>query len=156
MTSSMQSTNKNISGTAPFMAPELIMNSKYGVGSDIWALGCTIIEAVSGKAPWIDDFKDCSENTIALLVNIGSCKRAPTYPETVSPGLVDFLNQCFHIDPAKRWTASQLLAHPYFNEDLAMPIMEKNPVADSMNDDCADTEDVSNRDYQESFSQEYT
>ena len=42
-------------GTTRFMAPELFDKEKsknIGVGVDIWALGCILIEIFSGKRPW--------------------------------------------------------------------------------------------------------
>jgi len=37
------------------MAPEILCGEPYGRRSDIWALGCTIIEIATGKHPWASD-----------------------------------------------------------------------------------------------------
>lgn len=39
-------------GSLFWMAPEILNGAPYGRRSDIWALGCTIIEIVTGKHPW--------------------------------------------------------------------------------------------------------
>jgi serine/threonine protein kinase len=42
-------------GSLYWMAPEILYGSPYGRRSDIWALGCTILEIASGKHPWFFD-----------------------------------------------------------------------------------------------------
>jgi len=37
------------------MAPEILYGEPYGRRSDIWALGCTIIEIATGKHPWFSN-----------------------------------------------------------------------------------------------------
>ena len=39
-------------GTANWMAPEVILNEKPGRGADIWSLGATTIELLTGRAPY--------------------------------------------------------------------------------------------------------
>ena len=39
-------------GSLYWMAPEILCGESYGRRSDIWALGCTMLEIVTGKHPW--------------------------------------------------------------------------------------------------------
>lgn len=39
-------------GTANWMAPEVILNERPGRGADIWSLGATTIEMLTGRAPF--------------------------------------------------------------------------------------------------------
>lgn len=65
-----------------------------------------------------------------LCVYAGKLKRIPTLvpialrDAIINYGTVDekegteaanFIAECLHLDPAARWTASQLLAHPWMN-----------------------------------------
>ncbi|KAF7030239.1 hypothetical protein CFC21_041826 [Triticum aestivum] len=41
-------------GTPAFMAPEVARGEEQGPASDVWALGCTVVEMATGRAPWSD------------------------------------------------------------------------------------------------------
>ncbi|CAG9466347.1 unnamed protein product [Pedinophyceae sp. YPF-701] len=49
-------------GTWRYMAPEMFLGAVWS-GSDVWALGCTLLEVVTGQKPWevdgVRDWRDC-------------------------------------------------------------------------------------------------
>ncbi|KAJ8560225.1 hypothetical protein K7X08_004283 [Anisodus acutangulus] len=51
----MNEKHESIRGTKSFMAPESVLNNKYGPEVDIWALGCTVYELLTGTALWESD-----------------------------------------------------------------------------------------------------
>ncbi|KAL6330068.1 hypothetical protein AAG906_039986 [Vitis piasezkii] len=100
-----------IAGTPFFMAPEVARGEDQGYPSDVWALGCTIIEMATGGAPWPN-----VANAVAALYRIGFSEELPWIPSFLSDQAKDFLSKCLRRDPKERWTASQLLKHPFVGE----------------------------------------
>ncbi|GAU46052.1 hypothetical protein TSUD_191230 [Trifolium subterraneum] len=95
------------------MSPELVNGGENESPADIWALGCAVVEMVTGKPAWNLE-KD--SNIWSLLRRIGAGEESPVIPEELSKEGKDFAEKCFVIDPRKRWTAEMLLNHPFVEE----------------------------------------
>ena len=98
--------NSSVVGTPYWMAPEVITLSGATTASDIWSLGCTLIELLDGKPPYH------KFNSVAALYRIVNDDHPPL-PESISQACEDFLMQCFQKDPNLRVTAKKLLKHPW-------------------------------------------
>ncbi|XP_033099180.1 mitogen-activated protein kinase kinase kinase 4-like [Anneissia japonica] len=98
-------------GTPAYMAPEVIKQSEkkegYGRASDIWSIGCVLIEMLTGKRPW-HEYRH--EYSIVYKVGDGAI---PKIPEAASEEAKDFLHHCLQHNPEDRWTANRLLEHPF-------------------------------------------
>lgn len=105
--------NNGIQGSIPWMAPEVIKQTKYGRKSDIWSFGCTILEMITGKPPW---FGYNFDNPVAAIMKIGLSEEIPEIPEKISPELKAFLLGCLQRDPEKRMTIKDLLNHPFLKK----------------------------------------
>ncbi|KAK7291140.1 hypothetical protein RIF29_06050 [Crotalaria pallida] len=99
-------------GSPYWMAPEVMKaaiknesNPDIAMAIDIWSLGCTIIEMITGKPPW-SQFEGPSAMFKAL-------HKSPPIPENLSSVGKDFLHQCFQRDPADRPSATMLLNHAF-------------------------------------------
>ena len=89
------------------MAPEIVgMNGNVSSKCDIWSLGCTVIELITGGPP------NYRLNQWDALIRIVQDSKPPL-PEQISSELKDFLNKCFVKDPNTRWSGRQLLDHPW-------------------------------------------
>ncbi|KAK3067390.1 Protein kinase of the Mitotic Exit Network [Teratosphaeriaceae sp. CCFEE 6253] len=101
-----QADGSSVVGTPYWMAPEVIELSGASTASDIWSLGCTVIELLDGKPPY---HKFAPMPALFRIVNDDH----PPLPEGVSPLVRDFLMQCFQKDPNLRVSAKKLLRHPW-------------------------------------------
>ncbi|KAG0462708.1 hypothetical protein HPP92_021184 [Vanilla planifolia] len=98
-----------IRGTPMYMAPESVARKEYEPPGDIWALGCTTLEMITGRPPWrIPD-----NHPWGTLMRIGAGDEMPVIPSSMTEEGKDFLRRCFERNPSKRWTAEMLLAHPF-------------------------------------------
>ncbi|KAI5064629.1 hypothetical protein GOP47_0021299 [Adiantum capillus-veneris] len=102
-------------GTPLWMAPEVVQGVEQGTPSDIWSLGCTLVEMLQGRPPWGSIQDHTSPNDLAsLLFRIAYTNEGPSLVECLfSAEARDFLSKCLERDPKKRWTAEQLLRHPF-------------------------------------------
>lgn len=101
-----------ISGTPAFMSPEVARGEKQGFEADVWALGCTVIEMATGSHPWPG-----SNDPVATLYRIGFSGDVPEFPAWFSGEATDFLSKCLERDCKDRWTAQQLMKHPFLDFD---------------------------------------
>jgi serine/threonine protein kinase len=90
------------------MAPETIKKLENTRFSDIWSLGCTIIEMIQGFPPW-NKYK----NPLSVLNIIYKSESPPEIPNNISNVLKDFLNKCLVMEPKDRWNIYQLKKHAF-------------------------------------------
>ncbi|GAM29429.1 hypothetical protein SAMD00019534_126050 [Acytostelium subglobosum LB1] len=95
-------------GTPFWMAPEVIqmdMNAR-STACDIWSLGCTILELLTGNPPY---WELGTMPAMFAMVN----NPHPPLPPNISSELKNFLMACFVRDINRRPTATQLMEHPW-------------------------------------------
>ncbi|KAJ4964511.1 hypothetical protein NE237_024450 [Protea cynaroides] len=107
-----QAAELSLKGSPYWMAPEVMqavmrkdLNCALALAVDIWSLGCTIIEMLTGKPPWSG-----FEGPAAMFKVL---RESPPIPEILSPEGKDFLERCFRRNPADRPSASMLLEHSF-------------------------------------------
>ncbi|MED6126160.1 hypothetical protein PIB30_075656 [Stylosanthes scabra] len=101
-------------GTLSYLSPEAF-SGYIDAPMDIWALGCTVLEMLTGLPAWGVRFTPNYKN---LKFLVGSLKNSPKPPNGLSLVCFDFLGKCFEKDPSKRWTADMLLHHHPFISTL--------------------------------------
>ncbi|XP_041427027.1 traf2 and NCK-interacting protein kinase-like [Xenopus laevis] len=99
-------------GTAHWMAPEAIRRRgkpvAYDTKCDIWSMGITAIEMAEGETPYANQYPVSD-----LILN----NDAPELQsKTWSQNFVSFLKCCLEKEPSKRWSAEELLQHPFLTE----------------------------------------
>ncbi|KAK2513080.1 hypothetical protein Q9233_015710 [Columba guinea] len=110
-------------GTPYWMAPEVVQcetskENPYGYKADIWSLGITLIEMAEMEPPYHE------LNPLRVLLRIAK-SQPPTlrHPKRWSEDFKDFLRKSLEKSPEARWSASQLLQHPF-----VVGISDKRPL----------------------------
>nr|KJB50028.1 hypothetical protein B456_008G149400 [Gossypium raimondii] len=88
------------------MAPEVIEMSGVSAASDIWSVGCTVVELLTCVPPYYE------LQPMPALFRIVQDENPPI-PDSLSPDITDFLRQCFKKDARQRPDAKTLLSHPW-------------------------------------------
>ena len=107
-------TKRTETGTAWYMAPEVIQNEPWSYPIDIYAVGCILYELISGKRP----FYACLSKFAAMFAAGNNETPLDKSDRKVKkkfkdPNLLDFLDKCWDPNPNNRATAGELLSHPY-------------------------------------------
>lgn len=104
----------SMAGTPRWMSPDMIQTNTSTKASDIWALGCVVLEMASGRPPWSEiDF----DNAFAMLFHIGNAAGGPSLEgiSDASPRLQHFVASCLIRDPSLRPSATDLAKHPFIS-----------------------------------------
>jgi len=97
-------------GTMNFMAPEIVkMTSAPTYACDIWSVGATVIELLTGNPPYAE------EEGMAICYRIVNDDHPPL-PSDSSSACINFLMECFQKDPALRITSKQLFKHHWLEQ----------------------------------------
>ncbi|PKA65275.1 Mitogen-activated protein kinase kinase kinase ANP1 [Apostasia shenzhenica] len=111
----------SVMGTPAYMAPEVARGEEQGIAGDIWSLGCTVLEMVTGKSPWPE-----IADPVATIHRVGFSSDVPALPELVSDEAKDFISKCLRRDPSERWTAEELLQHPFVLPESEISLRPSN------------------------------
>ncbi|KAL8250248.1 hypothetical protein R6Q59_033941 [Mikania micrantha] len=89
-------------GTPMYFSPEVVTDGVQEAPSDIWAIGCIVLEMLTANPP-LDPNAD----------GPGEPNEPPLIVSTLSNEAKSFLKGCFSRKSIYRWTAEMLLAHPF-------------------------------------------
>ena len=90
------------------MAPEIILDKNYERFADIWSLGCTVYEMLTGKPPFMGN----THYEISVKV-INYREEEYVFPDYLSIFAKDFILCCLKKNPYKRYNVKKLLSHPF-------------------------------------------
>lgn len=126
--------------TKHYRAPEIMLNAQnYQKAVDIWSVGCTVYELVTGKTlfnaknylelikMFVSVLGSPDDSSLAFIKEANAksfIKSLPATPqrkptqgvEYSNPALLDLINKCLEFSPDKRITAEGALAHPYLKD----------------------------------------
>eukprot|EP00730_Choanoeca_flexa_P002335 TRINITY_DN11012_c0_g1_i1.p1 TRINITY_DN11012_c0_g1~~TRINITY_DN11012_c0_g1_i1.p1 ORF type:complete len:578 (+),score=94.74 TRINITY_DN11012_c0_g1_i1:353-2086(+) len=100
---------KSMHGTPNWMAPEVVTGAGYGRRSDIWSVGCTVIEMLTTHPP----LYDCEPMAALFKIGSPSVDFTDYIPDGASQDCNHFLMLAFRRDRTARPAAEQLLQHEF-------------------------------------------
>jgi hypothetical protein len=104
------------------MAPEVLLQSGHGRAADIWSVGCTVLQMVTGSPPWKEKKFSCAAQ---LMFHIVNTKEPPIIASYLSKHLQSFILDCFERDPVKRPVVAQLSQHEFLRTLAASTLAPK-------------------------------
>lgn len=110
-----------ICGTPTYVAPEVITGQIYGKAVDMWSAGVILYILLSGSVPFDD------ESEIKLFKKIARGDYDLSYEEwqAISEEAKDLIRGLMCVDPKKRLTADEALAHPWWSlEELSATVLQ--------------------------------
>ncbi|XP_023516554.1 mitogen-activated protein kinase kinase kinase 17-like [Cucurbita pepo subsp. pepo] len=100
--------DEEISGSGSYIAPELAKDGYLDWPADIWALGCVVLEMLTGKPAW------SFESAYNYLMDCN--QEIPEIPSKISSAGRDFVKRCLIRSPYKRRPTWLLVKHPFVAE----------------------------------------
>lgn len=112
----MSASGKEIAcGTPGYVAPEILAGRPYGCEVDIWSVGVITYILVCGYPPFYDD----DQKKLFKRIKMAKYDFHDQHWSDKSDNVKDMIKNMICKDQKKRWTAKQLLEHPWMKVDDA-------------------------------------
>jgi serine/threonine protein kinase len=98
-------------GTREYVAPEILWSRPYGFPMDMWALGVTLYEMLTGNGPFAD--QEANEDEFLEAVAAGTFNEGRL--AGMSNAAKDLITRLLDPQPERRMTAEQAIAHPFWD-----------------------------------------
>jgi len=101
--------NEVACGTPGYVAPEILRGDRYGAEVDIWSMGVICYVLLAGYPPFYDE----DQKKLFKKIKEGRYYFHEDYWGNVSHDAQDLIRRMLCVNQAQRWTAVQLLDHPW-------------------------------------------
>ncbi|XP_062478142.1 serine/threonine-protein kinase DCLK3 isoform X2 [Pezoporus occidentalis] len=99
-----------VCGTPTYVAPEILAEKGYGLEVDMWAAGVILYILLCGFPPFRSQDRDQEE--LFQIIQLGHYEFLSPYWDNISAAK-DLITRLLIVDPQKRYTARQVLQHPW-------------------------------------------
>jgi serine/threonine-protein kinase Chk2 len=114
-----ESFTTTLCGTPSYVAPEILADTrhrKYTKAVDIWSLGVVMYICLCGFPPFSDELYSTEfPYTLSQQIKGGRFDYPSPYWDSVGDPALDLIDSMLVVDPEKRFTVDQCLAHPWMN-----------------------------------------
>lgn len=111
-------------GTVGYTAPEIVKDERYSKSVDMWALGCVLYTLLCGFPPFYDESIDILTQKVAR----GEFTFLSPWWDDISKSAQDLISHLLEVDPDKRYTIKEFLAHPWIRVSGPTPRDEKKSI----------------------------
>ncbi|KAK1709692.1 kinase-like domain-containing protein [Colletotrichum acutatum] len=115
-------------GTVGYTAPEIVKDERYSKSVDMWALGCVLYTLLCGFPPFYDE----SIEVLTEKVAKGQYTFLSPWWDDISKSAQDLISHLLTVDPEKRYTITEFLAHPWIKGSGPTPRDEKKTQPDML------------------------
>lgn len=115
-------------GTVGYTAPEIVKDERYSKSVDMWALGCVLYTLLCGFPPFYDESIEILTEKVAK----GQYTFLSPWWDDISKSAQDLISHLLTVDPEKRFTITEFLAHPWIRGSGPTPRDEKKFAPDGM------------------------
>lgn len=112
-------------GTVGYTAPEIVKDERYSKSVDMWAMGCVLYTLLCGFPPFFDE----SIQVLTEKVARGYYTFLSPWWDDISDSSKDLISHLLCVDPEKRYTIDEFLAHPWCKEKAPLPQMNTQEAA---------------------------
>ncbi|CAK7266911.1 serine/threonine protein kinase [Sporothrix epigloea] len=115
-----ESFTTTLCGTPSYVAPEILAdgrNRKYTKAVDIWSLGVVLYICLCGFPPFSDELRSPEfPYTMSQQIRTGQFTFPSPYWDSVGDSALDLIDSMLVVDPNRRFTVDQCMAHPWMKE----------------------------------------
>lgn len=114
---------KQVLGSPLYMAPEIVREEQYDKKVDIWSVGIIAHILLSGCPPFYGKTKqDIYRSIVSDIPKFGRVR------SQLSAEATQFVMLCLSKDPERRYSAKELLQHPWLQENCPEPELDQDAV----------------------------
>ncbi|CAM9248184.1 unnamed protein product [Ascophyllum nodosum] len=99
-------------GTPGYVAPEILECRPYGKEVDMWSVGVIAYILLCGFPPFYDE----NNSTMFKAIKSGNFDYPSPFWDNIDPSAKDMINCLLVLDTEKRYSAGQLLQHPWLTQ----------------------------------------
>ncbi|XP_067260419.1 serine/threonine-protein kinase DCLK2 isoform X2 [Chanodichthys erythropterus] len=116
-----------VCGTPTYVAPEIIAESGYGLKVDIWAAGVITYILLCGFPPFRSE-NNLQEDLFDQIL-VGRLEFPSPFWDNITDSAKELIGYMLQVNVEARYTAEDVLSHPWVTEDAAMENNMKMEVA---------------------------
>uniref|UniRef100_A0A8C1Z9H4 Serine/threonine-protein kinase DCLK2 n=1 Tax=Cyprinus carpio TaxID=7962 RepID=A0A8C1Z9H4_CYPCA len=116
-----------VCGTPTYVAPEIIAESGYGLKVDIWAAGVITYILLCGFPPFRSE-NNLQEDLFDQIL-VGRLDFPSPFWDNITDSAKELIGHMLQVNVEARYTAEDVLSHPWVTEDAAMENNMKMEVA---------------------------